>query len=134
MGLATAIHVVFYGTKCLRCTTRNGTMETMTAITFEIYDALRSIDVPEEKAQSVARAFDQQHLLTKGDINNVERALKSNINGVEKELKGDIAGLDQKIIGLDKKVTGMEKEMSMIKWIVSIIAAAVLLPLVKTML
>ena len=74
----------------------------MKAVVFEIYDALKSVGVPDEKSQSVTRAMDQHSSLTRGDI-----------RGIEKEL------------------VRIDKELIVIKWMLGIVIAAVVLPLFK---
>ena len=77
-------------------------MTIMTSMILEIYDALKAAGAPEDKAKTAARAFGQQNALTKADI-----------RGVEKEL------------------VRIDKELFTLKWMVGVVIAVDVIPLLK---
>jgi hypothetical protein len=78
----------------------------MSTMIIEVYQAFRSVGIDEEKAQKAAQAISSESVATKGDIVAMEKRLS-----------------DQ-YIKLDKEVVVM-------KWMLAVIMAATVLPLLK---
>lgn len=71
----------------------------MSAMVVEVYDALRSVGVDEDKAKAAASALFNHDIATRGDI----------------------ARLDRKIETLDKRLIRTEKDIQFMKWGISAI-------------
>ena len=74
----------------------------MSTMNAEMYDALIAAGAPEDKARAAAVSMSEDSLATKGDIHRVE-----------------------------KELVRIEKELTVIKWMLALVIAATVLPLVR---
>lgn len=106
----------------------------MTTMISEVYSAFRTAGVPEQDARKAAEALSSENLATKNDITEV----KQNIT----EVKQDIIEVKQEITEVDQRLTGnitevrndiatLQREMAVVKWMLGIVIAAQVLPLLK---
>lgn len=72
----------------------------------EVYQAFRSVGIDEEKAQKAAQAISAESVATKGDLLALEKRLS------------------EQYVKLDKEVIVM-------KWMLAVVVAATVLPLLK---
>lgn len=73
-----------------------------------LYDALVSINVPNDKARAVVDAMERDmatHLATKPDLHHQRLALKSDMDQQRVELKSDIAALRKDMDSLRARLT-----------------------------
>lgn len=77
----------------------------MATMRFEIYDAFRAAGVPDEKARAAAEAISEEHLATKGDVGQLE-----------------------------KRFDRVDRDILLMKWMLGIVIAAQVIPLVKQIL
>jgi hypothetical protein len=89
----------------------------MATMISEVYDAFRSVGVPEDKARAAAEALSEDQIATKSDITRLERVTTGEIAKIRQETAADIAKL--------------EKEIVVIKWMLGLVIVAVVIPLVK---
>jgi hypothetical protein len=73
----------------------------------EVYQAFRSVGIDEEKAQKAAQAISAESVATKGDLVGLEKRLS-------------------------EQYTKLDKEVHVIKWMLAIVVAATVLPLLKS--
>jgi hypothetical protein len=78
----------------------------MSTMIIEVYQAFRSVGIDEEKAQKSAQAISAESVATKGDI-----------IGMEKRLSEQYVKLD--------------REVGVMKWMLAVVVAATVLPLLK---
>lgn len=67
---------------------------------YSLYDALRDIDVPPDKAKAVVSALEQEMssiLATKSDLQNIQLLLRQEVCAARDALKQELASLDKKI-------------------------------------
>lgn len=83
----------------------------------EVYSAFRTAGVSEQEARKAAEALSAENLATKNDVAEVQQALTSDIAEVRQELAGEIFEI--------------KRELSVVKWMLSIVIIAVVLPLLK---
>ncbi len=77
----------------------------MTTMISEVYQAFRKAGVPEEEARSAAEALSAESIATKGDIQL-----------------------------LDKKIDQLQAEIVIVKWMLGVVIAAVVIPLIKSLI
>ena len=77
----------------------------MATMRFEIYDAFRAAGVPDDKARAAAEAISEEHLATKGDVGQLE-----------------------------KRFDRVDRDILLMKWMLGIVIAAQVIPLVKQIL
>lgn len=75
----------------------------------EVYTAFRAAGVDEEHARKAAEALSAESIATKGDLLRVEKTLRADIEHVERELL-------------------------VIKWMLGVVVAATVIPLLKPLL
>ena len=92
----------------------------MTTMISEVYSAFRTAGVPEQDARKAAEALSSENLATKNDITGV----KQEITAVDRRLTGNIAEVRNDIAQL-------QREMAVVKWMLGIVIAAQVLPLLK---
>ena len=92
----------------------------MTTMISEVYSAFRTAGVPEQDARKAAEALSSENLATKNDITEV----KQEITAVDQRLTGNITEVRNDIAQL-------QREMAVVKWMVGIVIAAQVLPLLK---
>ena len=68
----------------------------------EVYDAFIAAGAPEDKARSAAQALSAESFATKGDI-----------------------------VRLEKEITAVQADIRLVKWMLGVVIAAVVLPLVR---
>ena len=77
----------------------------MATMRFEIYDAFRAAGVPDDKARAAAEAISEEHLAPKGDVGQLE-----------------------------KRFDRVDRDILLMKWMLGIVIAAQVIPLVKQIL
>ena len=92
----------------------------MTRMISEVYSAFRTAGVPEQDARKAAEALSSENLATKNDIIEV----KQEITEVDQRLTGNITEVRNDIAQL-------QREMAVVKWMLGIVIAAQVLPLLK---
>ena len=92
----------------------------MTTMISEVYSAFRTAGVPEQDARKAAEALSSENLATKNDITEI----KQEITEVDQRLTGNIAEVRNDIAQL-------QREMAVVKWMLGIVIAAQVLPLLK---
>ena len=92
----------------------------MTTMISEVYSAFRTAGVPEQDARKAAEALSAENLATKNDITEV----KQEITEVDQRLTGNITEVRNDIAQL-------QRETAVVKWMLSIVIAAQVLPLLK---
>ena len=84
----------------------------MSAMVTEIYDALRSVGVEEDKAKAAASAMFTHDLATRDAVVDLDKHLDKRLIEVDKRL-----------VELDKRIIVVEKELQFMKWGVCVIIA-----------
>lgn len=79
----------------------------MSTMIIAVYQAFRSIGIDEEKAQKAAQAISAESVATKGDLVGLEKRLSD-------------------------QYTQLDKEIHVMKWMLAIVVAAMVLPLLKS--
>lgn len=79
----------------------------MSTMIIEVYQAFRSVGIDEEKAQKAAQAISAESVATKGDLVGLEKLLSD-------------------------QYTKLDKEVHVMKWMLAIVVAATVLPLLKS--
>jgi hypothetical protein len=116
----------------------------------EVYDAFRSVGVPEDKARAAAEALSEEQLATKADIARLEKVTTSEIAKLEGATKADIARLEKvttsEIAKLEKTTTSeiakleastradsarVERELLVVKWMLGLVIVSVVVPLIR---
>jgi len=105
----------------------------------EVYEAFRSAGVSDDKARAAAEALSAEQLATKADVAKLETTLTAEIARLEKTLTAEITKLEKtlnaEIVRVEKVSQGdiakVEKELMVIKWMLGVVIAAVVLPLIK---
>lgn len=92
----------------------------MTTMISEVYRAFRTAGVPEQDARKAAEALSSENLATKNDITEV----KQEITEVDQRLTGSITEVRNDIAQL-------QRETAVVKWMLGIVIAAQVLPLLK---
>lgn len=92
----------------------------MTTMISEVYSAFRTAGVPEQDARKAAEALSSENLATKNDITEV----KQEITEVDQRLTGSITEVRNDIAQL-------QRETAVVKWMLGIVIAAQVLPLLK---
>lgn len=77
----------------------------MATMRFEIYDAFRAAGVPDEKARAAAEAISEEHLATKGDVGAIRQDIEK-----------------------------LSRELLVIKWMVGLVIAVQVIPLLRHLL
>ena len=77
----------------------------MATMRFEVYDAFRAAGIPDEKARAAAEAISEEHLATKGDVR-----------------------------ALEKRFDRVDRDILLLKWMLGVVIAAQVIPLVKQFL
>jgi hypothetical protein len=78
---------------------------------YSLYDALLSIDVPNDKARAVVVAMERDmttHLATKSDLESLRLATKSDIELSRKDMESAIAGLRK---DMESAIGSLRKDM-----------------------
>jgi hypothetical protein len=81
----------------------------MATMISEVYDAFRSVGVPEDKARAAAEALSEEQLATKADIARLEKVTTSEIAKLEGATKADIARLEKVATSEIAKLEGATK-------------------------
>lgn len=79
----------------------------MSTMIIEVCQAFRSVGIDEEKAQKAAQAISAESVATKGDLVGLEKRLSD-------------------------QYTKLDKEVHVMKWMLAIVVAATVLPLLKS--
>ena len=99
----------------------------MTTMISEVYSAFRTAGVPEQDARKAAEALSSGNLATKSDITEVKQDII--------EVRQEITEVDQRLTGniteVRNDIATLQREMAVIKWMVGIVIAAQVLPLLK---
>lgn len=99
----------------------------MTTMISEVYSAFRTAGVPEQDARKAAEALSSENLATKNDITEVKQEIT--------EVKQDITEVDQRLTGniteVRNDIAQLQREMAVVKWMLGIVIAAQVLPLLK---
>ena len=99
----------------------------MTTMISEVYSAFRTAGVPEQDARKAAEALSSENLATKSDITEVKQDII--------EVRQEITEVDQRLTGniteVRNDIATLQREMAVIKWMVGIVIAAQMLPLLK---
>ena len=74
----------------------------MSMIIAEVYEAFKDAGASEEKAQQAARAITDENIATKGDIARLE-----------------------------KEIAAIRSDVTLLKWMIGVVIAAVVLPLIR---
>lgn len=82
------------------------------SMTIEFYQALREVGVSDEKAQRLVSYFEDNQQLSKKDIANLEVAVNK----------------------LDKELIAINGRIVLLQWMLGIVIAATVLPLLKPLL
>ena len=88
----------------------------MATMISEVYDAFRAAGTPEAQAREAAEALSAESLSTKGDIDAAKEKLSREIAGVE------------------GKVTKLARDMAVMKWMMALVLAVQVIPLLKSLL
>ena len=88
----------------------------MATMISEVYDAFRAGGTPEAQAREAAEALSAESLSTKGDIDAAKEKLSREIAGVE------------------GKVTKLARDMAVMKWMMALVLAVQVIPLLKSLL
>ena len=103
----------------------------MTTMISEVYSAFRTAGVPEQDARKAAEALSSENLATKKDITEV----KQDITELKQELTNNITEVDQRLTGniteVRTDIAQLQREMAVVKWMLGIVIAAQVLPLLK---
>ena len=99
----------------------------MTTMISEVYSAFRTAGVPEQDARKAAEALSSENLATKNDITEV----KQEITEVDQRLTGNITEVRNDIAQLRNDIAQLQREMAVVKWMLGIVIAAQVLPLLK---
>ena len=103
----------------------------MTTMISEVYSAFRTAGVPEQDARKAAEALSSENLATKNDITEV----KQDITELKQELTNNITEVDQRLTGniteVRNDIAQLQREMAVVKWMLGIVIAAQVLPLLK---
>ena len=103
----------------------------MTTMISEVYSAFRTAGVPEQDARKAAEALSAENLATKNDITGV----KQEITELKQELTNNITEVDQRLTGniteVRNDIAQLQRETAVVKWMVGIVIAAQVLPLLK---
>jgi len=78
----------------------------MATMISEVYDAFRSVGVPEDKARAAAEALSEDQIATKADITRLERVTTA-------------------------EIAKLEKDIVVIKWMLELVIVAAVIPLIK---
>lgn len=113
----------------------------MATMISEVYDAFRSVGVPEDKARAAAEALSEEQLATKADIAKTEQALRADVIKSEQALRAEIAKSEQALRiemtkmdqALRADISRLEKEILVIKWMLGLVIVAVVIPLIKSL-
>ena len=105
----------------------------------EVYSAFRTAGVSEQEARKAAEALSAENLATKNDVAEVQQALTSDIAEFRQELANSIAEVRQELASsiaevrqeLAGEIFEIKRELSVVKWMLSIVIIAVVLPLLK---
>ena len=103
----------------------------MTTMISEVYSAFRTAGVSEQDARKAAEALSSENLATKNDITGV----KQEITELKQELTNNITEVDQRltgnITGVRNDIAQLQRETAVVKWMLGIVIAAQVLPLLK---
>jgi len=100
----------------------------MATMISEVYDALRSACVPDDKARAAAEALSADQLATKSDIARLEQVTKAEIARLEQTTTAEITKFERATTG---QIAKLEKEIVVIKWMLGLVIVAVVIPLLK---
>ena len=131
----------------------------MTTMISEVYSAFRTAGVPEQDARKAAEALSSENLATKNDITEVKQDItevkqditevkrdiievnrdiievKQEITELKQELTNNITEVDQRLTGniteVRNDIAQLQREMAVVKWMLGIVIAAQVLPLLK---
>jgi len=78
----------------------------MATMISEVYDAFRSVGVPEDKARAAAEALSEDQIATKADITRLERVTTA-------------------------EIAKLAKDIVVIKWMLGLVIVAAVIPLIK---
>ena len=93
----------------------------------EIYDALIAAGAPEEKARSASVALVKEIQDNKG---KTEDSLRGDIKKIELEIKN----IELDIKNIEGRIHSLDKDTTVIKWMLGVVIAATVIPLVHTYL
>lgn len=103
----------------------------MTMVISEVYSAFRTAGVPEQDARKAAEALSSENLATKNDTTEV----KQEITELKQKLTNNITEVDQRLTGniteVRNDIAQLQREMAVVKWMLGIVIAAQVLPLLK---
>ena len=104
----------------------------------EIYDALIAAGAPVEKAQTAAVALAREIQDNKSETIRVEKQLTANLQNTKSDLKNEIQRVEKElkaeIQDVKAEVHSLDKSMAVIKWMLGVVIAATVIPLVHTYL
>jgi hypothetical protein len=78
------------------------------SVVYSLYDALVSINVPDEKAKAVIDAMEREmmeKLATKSDLENVRLATKADLSGFRTEISGELKLLRQEMSAMGNSLS-----------------------------
>ena len=103
----------------------------MTTMIVEVYEALRAIDVPDDKAKAAAQAVSQ-------DMNREIAGLRADIAALRRDMDAGFAGLrkdmDTESRSLRAELASVKSDMAVLRWMVGTSVALMLAVLVKLFL
>ena len=99
----------------------------MSVMNAEIYDALIAAGAPEEKARSASVALVKEIQDNKG---KTEDSLRGDIKKIELEIKN----IELDIKNIEARIHSLDKDTTVIKWMLGVVIAATVIPLVHTYL
>jgi outer membrane murein-binding lipoprotein Lpp len=92
-------------------------IQPMAQMVSEVYDALRSVNVPEDKARKAAEA------LAVPDMGKVDDARFDRIDSEIADLKADVAGLKIDVAALKTDVASLKTDIALIKLMLGFVVA-----------
>ena len=92
----------------------------MTTMTTEIYDLLRAVEVPEERARAIASSLSIEKLATRADLEQAEQRLRAETRHVEERLSDKIDQVDQRLSG---RIGQLAEQLATIKVLLGLVAA-----------
>ncbi|MBY0329974.1 MAG: hypothetical protein K2X49_04820 [Acetobacteraceae bacterium] len=85
----------------------------MTIMIVEVYEALRAIDVPDDKAKAAAQAVSQ-------DMTREIGGLRSDIAALRKDMDAGLAGLrkdvDSEFRSVRSELAGVKSDVAVLRW------------------
>ena len=96
----------------------------MTIMIVEVYEALRAIDVPDDKAKAAAKAVSQDMTREIGglrsDIAALRKDMDAGLAGLRKDMDAGLAGLrkdmDSEFRSVRSELAGVKSDVAVLRW------------------